>query len=291
MSKPDPARASANDPILQRYARDLRVLARKTVDDVVKIGELLTKAQKRVGHGGWLEWLERELRWSDDTARNYMDVYRLKRKLKSRKFRLLADRLAPSVMYLLAREGTSDAMREEVLARLARGEPLTPSTVKKLVTVQVSEPAGGRIWPLWPTDTELPTSPPARSLPLTLPRTSPSEPTREVSLAQASSLRALVQVPQRGSREGEQMAEVSLVEALSSRFSRDALADFRHLASRVKHATPELVVEYARAGGENAVHDLRAAIAFVDRVKHALDHPKLKVITGAASGEDDEATP
>jgi len=54
----------ARDPVLDGYAKQIRVLAKRTVDDLVKIGELLAKAKKRAGHGNYLPWLERELGWS-----------------------------------------------------------------------------------------------------------------------------------------------------------------------------------------------------------------------------------
>ncbi|MCC6780942.1 MAG: DUF3102 domain-containing protein [Hyphomicrobiales bacterium] len=44
--------------------------------DVIEIGRRLTEAKVLAGHGGWLPWLEREFGWSDDTANNYMNLYR-----------------------------------------------------------------------------------------------------------------------------------------------------------------------------------------------------------------------
>ena len=164
------ARADARpvDRVLQGYATELRTLARKSVQDVIAIGKLLTKAQKRLGHGNWLPWLGAELGWSDDSARNYMAVYRLSLQPKFRKFRHFWHRVAPSVLYMLARQGLSDETFDEVMQRIASGEKITPAAAKKFVTVTVTH-TGQRVWPIDREDSELPTSsPPDRGLPFAL---------------------------------------------------------------------------------------------------------------------------
>jgi Protein of unknown function (DUF3102) len=153
------------DLVLQEYATEIRTLARKSVQDVIRIGELLTKVQKRVEHGGWLPWLERELGWSDDSARNYMAVHRLSQKPKFRKFRHFWHRLAPSVLYVLAREGVSDEIFDEVMERAAAGEKITPAAAKKFITVTVTN-TGQVVYPMYRKDSDLPkSSPPTLGLP------------------------------------------------------------------------------------------------------------------------------
>jgi len=40
----------------------------------IRAGELLTKAKGKLDHGQWLPWLERNIRFSDETARTYRNI-------------------------------------------------------------------------------------------------------------------------------------------------------------------------------------------------------------------------
>jgi hypothetical protein len=127
------ATMQADDRNLRQRAEEIRSLVRRSVEDIIKIGRLLTDVKKRLAHGRWLPWLERELGWSDDTALNFMRVYRLSRRPIFRKFRHSAAKLAPSVLYTLAKG--SDAAYLEIMERVASGEKITPAKAK-LITVQ-----------------------------------------------------------------------------------------------------------------------------------------------------------
>jgi len=116
-------RPLADDPVLARYAKQIRGLAKRTVDDIIKIGALITKAKKRAGHGGYLPWLDRELGWSVDTAQNFVNVFELSRTSKFRKFR----NLPTSALYLLAKKSTrkrraTRSLRESRRVRESRSQ-------------------------------------------------------------------------------------------------------------------------------------------------------------------------
>lgn len=51
---------------------------KRSLDNGVQIGELLTKIKKSLGHGKWLPWVKDNLSFGDETARKYMDLYKFK---------------------------------------------------------------------------------------------------------------------------------------------------------------------------------------------------------------------
>ena len=53
---------------LAEKASAIRRLAKNITRDVVEIGGHLIEAKALVGHGNWLEWLEREFQWSKRTS-------------------------------------------------------------------------------------------------------------------------------------------------------------------------------------------------------------------------------
>jgi len=119
----------ARDPVLDGYAKQIRVLAKRTVDDLVKIGELLAKAKKRAGHGNYLPWLERELGWSPDWAQNLVDLFAFSRTAKFRKVR----HLPAAALYLLAKKSTPEAALDAVIERAEAGQKLMVPTVRSMI--------------------------------------------------------------------------------------------------------------------------------------------------------------
>jgi hypothetical protein len=49
-----------------------------TLDKAIRIGELLVKCKADQPHGEWMNWMEKNLKFSDQTARNYMKVYEIR---------------------------------------------------------------------------------------------------------------------------------------------------------------------------------------------------------------------
>ena len=56
--------------------------ARRTLDIGIKIGGLLALKKEGLGHGAWLPWCEKYLRFSDRTARNYLRLWTHREDLK-----------------------------------------------------------------------------------------------------------------------------------------------------------------------------------------------------------------
>jgi len=129
----------ARDPVLDGYAKQIRVLAKRTVDDLVKIGELLAKAKKRAGHGNYLPWLERELGWSPDWAQNLIDLFAFSRTAKFRKVR----HLPAAALYLLAKKSTPEAVLDAVIERAEAGQKLMVPAVREMIRIGAPYRASG----------------------------------------------------------------------------------------------------------------------------------------------------
>ena len=98
----------------------IRETAQRTAQGIVAIGQWLTEAKDRLGHGRWLPWLEGEFGWADRTARRFMTVY------DAFKLDKLSDlEIDVSALYLVAAPSTPAPVREEVVRRAKNGEPMT----------------------------------------------------------------------------------------------------------------------------------------------------------------------
>ena len=68
---------------IKKLHQELQELAAGALDRAIRLGELLSKAKKRVPHGQWLAWLTTNGGFSERTARNYMRVFENRATLKS----------------------------------------------------------------------------------------------------------------------------------------------------------------------------------------------------------------
>lgn len=114
------------DAFLIERASVIRALGKRMARDIIEIGRLLVECKERVGHGAWLPWLEREFRWSDKTAENFMNV--------ASKFETVSNlSIDARSLYLLARPSTPDELRDEVIERAANGEAISHKEVARLI--------------------------------------------------------------------------------------------------------------------------------------------------------------
>jgi len=116
--------------VLAENAESIRKLRERVIGDVIEIGRRLSECKKLLGHGNWLPWIEREFRWSERTARNYILVYELALS-KSENFADIA--IDVSAVYLLAAPSTPEDARTEVLRRGETGEALPHAEVKRII--------------------------------------------------------------------------------------------------------------------------------------------------------------
>ena len=61
--------------VVQQKTQEIKVLMRRTAQDVFDIGQKLSEIKTRLGHGHFGNWLKAEFEWSDRTAQNFIRVY------------------------------------------------------------------------------------------------------------------------------------------------------------------------------------------------------------------------
>ena len=134
---PAPPAVAAN-PILAEKAAAIRELSRRTRENIIEIGRHLVEVRDQVDHGEWLDWIEAEFSWSDQTARNFIRVYELSR---DPKFKTVLDLDLPlRVLYQVAAP-KAEAARQEIAEQIETGEPLSQERVIQAVMGRRKSPA------------------------------------------------------------------------------------------------------------------------------------------------------
>jgi len=113
---------------VQQQTREIRILMRRTAEDIVEIGQRLISIKEKLEHGYFLEWLETEFDGHRDTANKFMQVAREFGSLEMSKI----STFEISALYKLAAPSTPQAARNEAIARASAGEPITFSTAKAI---------------------------------------------------------------------------------------------------------------------------------------------------------------
>jgi hypothetical protein len=112
---------------LAEHAAAIRQLGKRVVTDVIEIGERLTACRELCGYGHWLPWLDREFRWSEQTALNFMRVAEL------HKSKTVLDLDLPvRALYLLAAPSTPETARDEIIER-AKTRPVSVADVRETI--------------------------------------------------------------------------------------------------------------------------------------------------------------
>jgi len=126
----NPKQQTSQAMALAENAASIRQLSKRVIGDVIEIGRRLSECKGLLGHGKWLPWLEREFRWSERTARNFISAYEFARSKSAN----LADLgIEVSSLYLLAAPSTPEMARVEVLRRAEVGDALPRAEVKCII--------------------------------------------------------------------------------------------------------------------------------------------------------------
>src|SRR5215207_7346311 len=99
--------ATGRDEVREAAVR-IRLRMSRTVEDIIEIGRDLLLVKKRVGHGGFIRWIEAEFGMNQRAAHRFMAV--------AGRFTAKSDTvsdLAPSVLYALAAPSTPDEVVDE----------------------------------------------------------------------------------------------------------------------------------------------------------------------------------
>ena len=124
--------------IVRQRALEIKDLMRLTAENIINIGQKLTEVKKRLGHGSFQNWLKSEFEWSEQTARQFMQVYRWSETIKNKNF--VFSQLATSALYLLAAPSTPTEAREEVLDLVSGNEKISYTCVKNIVDRHKQQP-------------------------------------------------------------------------------------------------------------------------------------------------------
>lgn len=113
---------------VQQQTGQIRILMRRTAQDIVEIGQRLASIKEKLGHGYYLDWLETEFDGHRDTASKFMQVAKEFGDLEMTKI----STFEISALYRLAAPSTPQAARDEAIARAAAGESITYTTAKQI---------------------------------------------------------------------------------------------------------------------------------------------------------------
>lgn len=110
--------------VVQQKTQEIKVLMRRTAQDVFDIGQKLSEIKTRLGHGHFGNWLKAEFEWSDRTAQNFIRVY------ESFKSENVSDlNFSQTALYVLA--AAPEEARLEAI-KLAKEKAIPLAEVKKI---------------------------------------------------------------------------------------------------------------------------------------------------------------
>jgi hypothetical protein len=116
---------------LSGISDDIQGHSHNIVKEIYALGNQLIAAREIVPHGKWGAYLDREFKWSESTARNWINV------AENIDSATVADLdVAPAVLYAIAAPATNPDTRQALLARLKQGEPVTVEDVRTARTPQ-----------------------------------------------------------------------------------------------------------------------------------------------------------
>jgi len=123
---------------LTEHTEAIRALLRRTHENAVEMGKQLTQAKELISHGDWLNWLDREFKWTERTARHLMHVY----EMAARHGENFSDLNIPlSGLYLLAAPSTPVEVQKAVIERAKGGEVFSLATAKAAIAEAKADPA------------------------------------------------------------------------------------------------------------------------------------------------------
>jgi hypothetical protein len=127
--------------IIHRLEKRARSEGKRYIKTIVEIGKWLERVKARVGHGKFMPWVDKNFEFSVQTAENYIGLYQLAQRSKSKA--LLNLNLPAEALYVLARRNVPEPARIAVVKRVEAGEKLTASSVRAIVA-PYKQPLEGR---------------------------------------------------------------------------------------------------------------------------------------------------
>ncbi len=102
---------------LQSRAKEIKRLARRSIEDIMNIGKYLIEVKEKLGHGNFYKWIDAEFGWGDRTAVRFMSVF-----TRFKSVNLSDMNILPSALYELAAPSTPIIVVDEALELARKGE-------------------------------------------------------------------------------------------------------------------------------------------------------------------------
>jgi DUF3102 family protein len=132
--------------IVQQRTTEIKALMKRAASDIIEIGQKLIEVKARLPHGAWLPWLRSEFAWSDDTARNHMNVARAFPQIPN------GSEFDARALYLLAAPSTPQSARDEAIELVGAGQPITHQAARVIVAEHKPVPAPIKVAPITDAD-------------------------------------------------------------------------------------------------------------------------------------------
>lgn len=117
--------------VVQQKTTEIRERVESMRRSSIEIGQRLREVKSRLRHGEWGDWLEREFRWSDQTALNMINVAELAD--QTPKILEFEDRFARSALTALAAPSAPPEARQAALELAERGEKVSSAKAQQLI--------------------------------------------------------------------------------------------------------------------------------------------------------------
>jgi hypothetical protein len=121
--------AARQELTLDEIAQQVRVLSKQTAQAMVRIGQHLRQASKRLDTPSFSNWLANELDWKPATAQHYIRIAHAFQDVDWTRATC-----EPEALKLLSHSAISTATTETAARILDRGIPLTRNIVKSILT-------------------------------------------------------------------------------------------------------------------------------------------------------------
>lgn len=115
---------------LRVTADKIRETVKKTVLDIIEVGNALETVQNHLNYGQWDVWLQAEFQWNRRTALHYMNVAR---RFRPRMEIISQLKFRPTAAYLLAAPSTPDAVLDTAIERAGNGETITVDIAREMI--------------------------------------------------------------------------------------------------------------------------------------------------------------
>jgi hypothetical protein len=114
----------------QSTAQRIRDKVKRTIEDIIEVGNDLLATREALPHGQFGPWLAAEFGWTERTARNFMAVA----EHFGPKTEIISDlTIQPTAAYLLAAPSAPDEARQTAIERAESGEKITTAVAKEIL--------------------------------------------------------------------------------------------------------------------------------------------------------------